>query len=120
MPSHVVDKAERYASFRDFWPFYVREHARLGTRVLHFIGSTLALLSVVAAVVTGRPLLLLGAPLCGYAFAWVGHFGIEKNRPATFKYPVYSFLADWVMYGKILAGTMGAEVVAATRAVSSR
>jgi hypothetical protein len=119
MPSDVVGKSERYASFREFWPFYVREHARLGTRILHFIGSTLALVSVVAAVVTARPILLLGAPLFGYAFAWIGHFGIEKNRPATFKYPVYSLAADWVMYGKILAGTMRAEVAAATSRASN-
>jgi hypothetical protein len=52
----------------------------------------------------------LATPVAGYAFAWAGHFGFEKNRPATFKYPVYSFLADWVMYGKILSGTMRAEV----------
>ena len=59
--------------------------------------------------------MLLFAPLAGYGFAWVGHFGIEKNRPATFKYPVYSFLGDWVMYGKILTGTMSAEVTAALK-----
>lgn len=101
---------QRYATFRAFWPFYVREHAHPGTRALHFIGSTLVLAVVTTAVVTGRPWLLLATPVVGYGFAWIGHFGIEKNRPATFKYPVYSFLADWVMYGKILSGTMRAEV----------
>jgi len=100
----------RIASFSDFWPYYVREHSRPVTRALHFIGSTLVLAIAAAALVTGRPWLLLLTPVAGYGFAWIGHFGFEKNRPATFKYPVYSFLGDWMMYGKILSGTMRAEV----------
>ena len=100
----------RIASFRQFWPYYVREHSKPVTRGLHFVGSTLVLAMATAAIVTGRPWLLLATPVLGYGFAWVGHFGFEKNRPATFKYPLYSFLADWVMYGKILSGTMRAEV----------
>ena len=102
--------ATGFATFREFWPFYVREHSRPGTRALHFIGSTAVLAIAATAVVTGRPWLLLATPVVGYGFAWIGHFGIEKNRPATFKHPFYSFLADWVMYGKILSGTMRAEV----------
>ena len=108
--AEAATPARRFATFREFWPFYVREHAKVGTRALHFFGSTLVLAVVAVAVVTGRPWLLLAAPVVGYGFAWIGHFGIEKNRPATFKYPVYSFFADWVMYGKILSGTMRAEV----------
>jgi hypothetical protein len=100
----------RIATFREFWPYYVREHRLPITRALHFIGSTLVLAIFTAALVTGRPWLLLATPIVGYGFAWVGHFGFEKNRPATFKYPAYSFAADWVMYGKILSGTMRAEV----------
>jgi hypothetical protein len=100
----------RIASFREFWPYYVREHRLPITRALHFIGSTLVLTIAVAAIVTGRPWLLLFAPVAGYGFAWVGHFGFEKNKPASFKYPVYSFFGDWVMYGKILSGTMRTEV----------
>jgi hypothetical protein len=100
----------RIATFRDFWPYYVREHSKPITRALHFIGSTLVLAIAAAAIVTGRPWLLVATPVVGYGFAWVGHFGFEKNRPATFKYPIYSFLSDWVMYGKILSGTMRAEV----------
>lgn len=106
---HAVPET-RIATFREFWPFYVREHAKPITRALHFIGSTCVLAIVAAAVVTGRPWLLLATPVVGYGFAWIGHFGFEKNRPATFKYPVYSFIGDWVMYGKILSGTMRAEV----------
>jgi hypothetical protein len=102
--------AQGFASFREFWPFYVREHSRPGTRALHFIGTTAVLATAATAVVTGRPWLLLAMPVVGYGFAWIGHFGIEKNRPATFKHPFYSFVGDWVMYGKILSGTMRAEV----------
>lgn len=107
----------RMTSFRQFWPFYVCEHQRPVTRALHFAGSTIVLALVAAAAVTGRPWLLLGAPIAGYTFAWVGHFGFEHNRPATFRYPIYSLLADWIMYGKILSGTMRAEV---ERAVAKR
>ena len=88
----------------------MREHSRPITRALHFIGSTLVLAIVVASVVTGRPWLLFASPFAGYGFAWFGHFVFEKNKPASFKYPLYSFFADWVMYGKILSGTMRAEV----------
>jgi hypothetical protein len=102
--------AARFATFGEFWPFYVSEHSRSLTRMLHFIGSTLVLACVVAAVVNRSGWLVLAAPLAGYGFAWAGHFFVEKNRPATFKYPFYSFAADWVMYGKILTGRMGDEV----------
>ena len=88
----------------------MHEHRKPITRALHFIGSTLVLAIAAAALVTGRFWLLAAIPVVGYGFAWVGHFGFEKNRPATVKYPIYSFLADWVMYGKIWSGTMRAEV----------
>ena len=116
MPSEITGEQDaavpetRIATFREFWPFYVREHAQPITRALHFIGTTLVLAIAAAAVVTGRPWLFLLTPVAGYGFAWIGHFAFEKNRPATFKYPFYSFAADWVMYGKILSGTMRAEV----------
>jgi len=102
--------SELFATFAQSWPYYVSEHRRPVTRALHFIGSTLVLATATTAVVTGRPWLLLATPILGYGFAWLGHFGFERNKPATFKHPVYSFLADWVMYGKILSGTMRAEV----------
>jgi hypothetical protein len=107
--------AERIKTFREFWPFYVSEHSKSLTRTLHFIGSTLVLASVATAAVTGNGWFLVGAPVAGYGFAWVGHFFVEKNRPATFKYPFYSFAADWVMYAKIVSGQMGEEVRAHAR-----
>ncbi len=101
---------ERIETFAEFWPFYVREHAVPACRALHFIGSTLALVLIAAAVRLYNPWLLLAALVVGYGFAWIGHFFIEKNKPASFKYPLWSFLADWKMWAMILTGRMGAEV----------
>ena len=94
----------RFASFREFYPFYLDEHSHLTSRRLHFVGSCAAIAFVVLAIVQKNAWWLLAALLCGYALAWVGHFFFEKNRPATFKHPFYSFLGDWVMYKDILIG----------------
>ena len=96
--------AARYASFAEFYPFYLSEHRNRTCRRLHFIGTSLVLGCVVAAMVTGNAWWLLAAPVCGYGFAWIGHFRFEKNRPATFEYPLYSFAGDWVMYRDMLMG----------------
>jgi hypothetical protein len=101
---------QRYETFGDFWPFYVREHSLPACRAIHFVGSTLALAVLVAAIFLGNPWLLLAVPVVGYGFAWFSHFFIEKNKPASFKYPLWSFLADWKMWAMILTGRMGAEV----------
>jgi hypothetical protein len=96
----------RFASFADFYPFYLAEHAARGTRRLHFVGSALALVCVAALVFTGDPLWLLAALVCGYGFAWIAHFLVEKNRPATFRHPLYSLMGDGVMFWQILTGKM--------------
>lgn len=96
--------AKEFASFADFYPFYLNEHRNLTCRRLHFAGSTVALLCLVALAVTGNGWWLLAGLLSGYAFAWIGHFGFEKNRPATFRHPFYSLMGDWVMYADILRG----------------
>ncbi len=106
---------QRIESFAEFWPFYVREHSAPACRALHFIGSTAAL-GVVAAAIVVSPWWLLAAPLVGYGFAWFGHFFIEKNKPASFKYPLWSFAADWKMWAMMLSGRMGSEVAKATAA----
>lgn len=93
-----------YSSFREFYPFYLGEHANLVCRRLHFFGSLGALGCLATALVQRNPWWLLAALVCGYAFAWIGHFFFEKNRPATFKYPFYSFAGDWVMFKDILTG----------------
>ncbi len=96
--------AERIDNFADFYPYYLEEHSNRTCRRLHFIGTTLALATLVAAFVTLNFWLLLLVPVFGYAFAWVGHFFFEKNRPATFTYPFYSLMGDFVMYKDILTG----------------
>jgi hypothetical protein len=94
----------RFTSFRAFYPFYLAEHRNRTCRRLHFVGSTLALLFIGLALARMNPWWLTGALVSGYGFAWIGHFFFEKNRPATFTYPLYSFLGDWVMYAQIWRG----------------
>ncbi|MEO8998524.1 MAG: DUF962 domain-containing protein [Rhodanobacter sp.] len=92
------------SSFTEFYPFYLSEHSNRTCRRLHFIGSTLVIAVVVLALLSGQPGWLWLAPVFGYGCAWIGHYGYEKNRPATFKHPLYSLLGDWVMYGEMLRG----------------
>ena len=100
-------------SFAEFWPFYVREHSRPGTRALHAAG-TLGSTGLAAAVLaTGRWRWLPLAFATGYAAAWVGHFFVEHNRPASFKYPLWSLAADYKMVAMMLAGRMDEEVARA-------
>ena len=94
----------RYASFAAFYPFYLSEHANRTSRRLHFLGTSIGLFFLLHAIATLNPWWLLIGFLQGYAFAWVGHFFFEKNRPATFTYPLYSFMGDWVMWKEILTG----------------
>lgn len=94
----------RFASFREFYPFYLAEHMHPVSRRLHFIGSCGVLVLLAIAAWQRNAWWLLAALVCGYGFAWVGHFFFEKNRPATFRHPLYSFLGDWVMFKDILTG----------------
>ncbi len=95
---------KRITSFAQFYPFYLSEHGNRTCRRLHFVGSTLALICLATALVRGAPVFLLYGLLCGYGFAWVGHIVFEKNRPATFKRPLYSFMGDCRMYRDIWIG----------------
>jgi hypothetical protein len=96
----------RFASVREFYPVYLAEHANRTCRRLHVVGSTLAIACVVALVITRNAWWIAAALACGYGFAWVGHFFFERNKPATFRHPVYSFAGDWVMYVQVLTGRM--------------
>jgi hypothetical protein len=93
-----------FSSFREFYPFYLGEHADRRCRRMHFLGSWLVIASILLAVVVRNPWWLMTAPLCGYGCAWVGHFAFEHNRPATFRHPIYSLIGDWAMFADILRG----------------
>lgn len=101
--------SERIPNYREFWKFYVGEHSDPTCRRLHFVGTGLTLASALAGVIIS-PGWFLAMPISGYSFAWLGHFGFEKNRPATFKHPFWSLMADFHMFGMILAGRMSGEV----------
>lgn len=96
-------------SFAEFWPFYVREHSLPSTRIMHFVGTTLSFVVIGVAIATQLWWILLLAPVAGYGMAWISHFGIEKNKPASFKYPLWSFIADMKLWAMMLTGRMGAE-----------
>jgi hypothetical protein len=104
---------ERYKSFADFWPFYLREHSKPRTRALHYAGTSLVVLIAGAAVATGNWRLLIAMPIAGYAFAWASHAAVERNRPATFTYPLWSLRADFRMWWLWLTGRIGRELEAA-------
>ena len=100
----MAEAAKRYATFAEFYPFYLSEHANRTCRRLHFVGTSLGLAFLPHAFSTLNFWWMLAALVCGCAFAWVGHFFFEHNRPATFKYPFYSFAGDWVMWKDHLVG----------------
>ncbi|WP_420470892.1 Mpo1-like protein [Brevundimonas sp. FT23042] len=95
---------ERYQSFSQFYPFYIHEHSNKTCRRIHIVGSALVLGALAMAVATLNPWWLLAMPVIGYGFAWVGHFFFEKNRPATFKYPLWSLMGDWRMFFETISG----------------
>ena len=105
-------------SFDDFWPYYVRAHSRERTRVLHAIGSVLAVVMLGLAFAVNL-WFLVAVPVVGYAFAWYAHFFVEGNKPATFGHPFYSLIADYRMLFLMMAGRMDAEVMRCCATASS-
>jgi hypothetical protein len=101
---------ERYQSFEEFWPYYVGEHQDPLCRALHYVGTSLAIGTIATAALTANPSWLLLTPVVGYGPAWIGHYLIEQNRPATFKYPLWSLRGDLRMLRYALQGRMAAEV----------
>ncbi len=99
-----MEEKKEFKSFSEFYPFYLSEHSNPVNRRLHFFGCVLVILILLYAVVTKTWLALILLPIVGYGFAWVGHYFVEKNRPATFTYPLYSFMGDWVMFKDIISG----------------
>lgn len=108
---------QRLQTFAEFWPFYVGEHRSPTNRALHYVGTGGALAIVAFSAITTNPLFGLLALVFGYGFAWVGHFKVELNRPATFTYPGWSLLGDAKMLFYFLTGRMGREI---TRLYGSR
>ena len=100
----------RIESFADFWPYYVGAHRNPKNRALHYVGTSSAVVCALGGLVTGNPWAVLVAPVIGYGPAWIGHFLVEGNKPATFGYARYSLMADFKMLGLALRGKMGAEV----------
>ena len=101
---------KRYGTFEEFWPFYVQQHSKKATRMFHFVGTTAAVATLLTGVILRKRWMMLVAPVLGYGPAWISHFFIEKNKPATFTYPLWSLRADFVMWKKIVTGQMDAEV----------
>jgi hypothetical protein len=97
-------------NYKDFWPFYLKEHRKPATRTWHFYGSSIAFVFLVSFIATLNPWFLLAGLLSGYGFAWFSHFNIEKNRPATFTYPFWSFFSDWRMWYMTITGQLKQEL----------
>ncbi len=104
MSTASLEALAQVKSFAEFYPLYLQEHQDRRCRRLHFLGSTLGLACLGLALASGNAWWVLAGLIAGYACAWIGHFGFEKNKPASFKRPLYSFMGDWVMYADIWRG----------------
>lgn len=102
---------QHFKSFDEFWPYYLAEHSKPETRTIHAIGTTASLACAVSLLAKGKWKLLPLSLVPGYGAAWLAHFLVEKNKPATFDYPLWSFMADYKMIGMMAAGTLDAEVL---------
>ncbi len=105
--------SERYQTYRDFWPHYLREHARPETRVLHYAGSVLAIGLLLLALATRTWWALILVPVSGYFFAWISHAFIERNKPATFTHPLWSLISDYRMLWARITGSLDDELARA-------
>ena len=99
-----MENVKQFNSFAEFYPYYIHEHSNRTCRRIHIVGSALVLGVLVTAIITRNPWWLIAMPLVGYGFAWVGHFVFEKNRPATFKYPLWSLMGDFRLFFETVSG----------------
>ena len=109
---------KKYRRFWDFYFYYLTEHSNATNRALHFIGTAGLILILIIAIALQKWWMLILVPVCGYGFAWVGHFFIEKNRPATFTYPLYSLASDFVLFWHTLTGQLNKKMEEAKRAIN--
>ncbi len=104
---------DKTGSFAEFWPRYLRAHSDPRTRAMHYVGTSLGILLLLAFILTGDWRCLVGAPIAGYAFAWFAHMTFERNKPATFGHPLWSFLGDFYMLYLWLTNRLAPELVRA-------
>ena len=105
MATHLM-VVKRFQSFGEFWPYYLNEHSKPVTRALHAVGSFAGIALLILFIAIGKWWLFPLAFVPGYGLAWIGHFFVEKNRPATFTYPLWSFMGDWKMLALMLTGRL--------------
>lgn len=103
---------KKYKTFKEFYPYYLTEHSKSSTRALHFIGTTLFFVLLITGIIRGRWYYFALLPVIGYGFAWIGHFFYEKNKPATFTYPLWSLASDFKMYFDWLGGRLQQQLKA--------
>ena len=108
----------KYKDFKSFYPYYLTEHGDAKNRLLHFFGTLLFFVCLLAGIITGKWWLFLLIPFVGYGFAWVGHYFIEKNKPATFTYPLFSLASDFVMFWHIITGQINTKLKEAKKAIN--
>ena len=101
---------KKYKDLKSFYPYYLTEHGDPKNRMLHFCGTCLLIVCLLAGIVTGKWWLFVLVPVVGYGFAWFGHYFIERNKPATFTYPLFSLASDFVMFWHILTGQINSRL----------
>lgn len=112
MPEPATDRSP-IDSYQAFWPYYLSQHRRPLTRALHYLGTSLGMATLIAAVASRELLLAPVAVVVGYGPAWLGHVAIERNRPATFRYPLWSLISDFRMLARWASGRLGGDLAAA-------
>ncbi len=117
--AHQVNSMpKKYTTLKEFYPYYLTEHQDKTSRTLHFIGTAGLITLLIYGLFVGPLWLIALVPVCGYGFAWVGHFFFEKNKPATFIYPGMSLISDFIMFWHILTGQIGKKLEEAKRTIA--
>lgn len=115
-----MPQEKKYTSFWSFYPYYLTEHGDRLNRTLHFAGTACLFIILAISIILQKWWMLALIPICGYGFAWAGHFFIEKNKPATFTYPLYSLGSDFVMFWHIITGQIGKKLEEARKIVEKQ